>query len=251
MSLRTTTLLIVIIIFIGLVSLLVFNLQTNLSSHFSRLEKQSATLMVDRARGVFDLEMESLNLIAQEWSNHPDVTTYFESNGTAQKPVLLSNGCTQDYSVNIALLVDPQEHVSAMVSCQEASLPGPGSSFSTQLASHSGFLKLPGGPIIVSGAPIGTTGAWVYAGRQVDNSMLERINSRFNISVSLISGDSANLSPEIRSAVASLNQAVTSTILPLDDNNLSAFLLLMIFMENRPISYKSPNPVLFSTAASW
>ena len=225
MSLRTTTLLIVIMIFIGLVSLLVFNLQTNLSSHFSGLEKQSATLMVDRARGVFDLELESLNLIAQEWSNRPDVIAYFKSNGSAQKPVLLSNECTPDYSVNIALLVDPQEHVSDTVSCQGASLPRLGSSFSTRLTSHSGFLKLSGGPIIVSGAPIGKTGAWVFAGRQVDNNMLERINSRFKISVSLISGDSTNLSPEIRSAVASLTQAGTSTILPLDDNNLSAFLL--------------------------
>ena len=55
--------------------------------------------------------------------------------------------------------------------------------------------------------------------------MIERINLRFNISISLISRDTTNLAPEIRSAVASLNEAVTSAIVPVDENNLSAFLL--------------------------
>ena len=128
MSLRATTLLIVIIIFIGLVVLLVFNLQTNLSSHFARLEKQSATLMVERARGVFDLEMESLNLIAQDWSKHPDVIAYFKSN-TAQKPVLLSNECNSNNPVTLAILVDPQERVSKMESCQGASILREGDPF--------------------------------------------------------------------------------------------------------------------------
>ena len=226
MSLRTTILLIVIIIFIGLVVLLVFNIQTNLSSHFSRLEQQSAALMMERARGIFALETESLNLIAQEWSNHPDVIAYYESNGAAQLPSLLADECKMDNLLNIAILVDSHENISKLISCHDASLPEFNNSFSTNLAARSGILKLPSGPLLLSAAPIGTTGAWVLAGRQIDADLLERTNVRFNISISLLPVDAANLALEERSAVASLNQGATSIVVPIDENNLSGFILI-------------------------
>ncbi len=225
MSLRTITLLIVIIIFIGLVALLVLNLQTNLSTHFSKLEKQSATLMVARAQGIFDLEMEFLNLIAQEWSNRSDVATYIKDSGAVQMPVLLTNDCNLDNLLTIGILVEANEHILEMASCHGASIPGLNDTFSLQLASRSGLLKLPGGAVLLSGAPVGTTGAWVFAGRQIDNAVLDKTNSRFDISISLLPADATNLAPEVRSAVSSLNQTVTSVIVPIDENNLSAFLL--------------------------
>ena len=79
---------------------------------------------------------------------------------------------------------------------------------------------------MLSAAPVGTTGAWVFAGRRVDEVILERINTRFKISVSLFPVDAANMTSEVRSAIAPLNQSVTSTIVPIDENTLSSFLLL-------------------------
>lgn len=226
MSLRRTILSAVALTFIGLVVLMLVNIQTILSSHFAREEEQSVSLDVQRARGVLSAESSQLEQIVKEWARRADVNDFAARNSGAQLPALLNEANQTGAEVNVVVLVDQQGNATTSFTYGAGDPTG----LAAQLTAHqgeasgrTGLIHLASGPLLLAASPTTSTGGLVAVGRYLDASRLALIRQRFSLALELYPIGSADLPADVRQAEAALSQGAAQAIYPAGTESVAGY----------------------------
>jgi signal transduction histidine kinase len=213
MSLRKTILLSVALTFLGLVVLLLVNLQTILSAHFAQEEQQTLELDVRRAEGVLEGEALRLQQAAFEWSRRQDLLGLNPAPSVQPADLALAEQDLLAAQVSVAVLLGPQGQVAfltaggaprpnELVSWLQNQSPGLAATGST---GRQGWLRTSGGPLLVALQPT-TSAGLVAVGRILDSDRIDALGERVSVTLALYAVDAGDLPADVRLAYAALEQ---------------------------------------------
>ena len=212
MSLRKTILLSVAVIFFGLTMVLLLNLQTILSSHFSDEEQQSMSLDVQRAQGALSGEAESLQLAVREWLLREKLPAYLQADALGTASEVLREADLRAAQVGAVALVSARgqmglvtstplawpAELAAWLQAQRAAQLAPG------LGERQGWLRTSNGPLLVALQPVGVEGSWLVAARLLAADRLAILGQRASLGLDLFAVDGPDLPADVRLALPAL-----------------------------------------------
>ena len=235
------------LVIIGITSILLFVFISLITTHivnnsFSRIEENEATKSLDRAKNLFSLEIERLDMLASDWGewddtyyfvkgnypNYPEVNLGAESLANLQiNMMLFFNSSNQLFygeavDLNTGETLQVSKDLIDYISSQNQNL-----SYSGPDERVSGIINSPEGLLLVSFQPItkkihdGTIAGTLVLVRYLDPTLVEHLEDTGDLSIDLTLPDKTGVSDTNSISIAALNDnsLVASTYLDAINGN--------------------------------
>ncbi len=247
MSLRRTTILAVLLTILGLVFLLLVNLNLILSSYFNDEERRSVQSAVQRAQIALNNELATLGQEGREWAQRAATFQIIASQDLARIDAEIKTDDLVGQQINFIAWTDSAGKLLYaryldLARGQVLPLPAelsahltagdPLLQFSKEPASNSGIFKLESDPMLIVSYPLGSGDAAgpsmgaVLVGRLVDAAALDRLARLTQMTLSLGDLEDPALSQDFVNARPNLATPQDVYINPLDEASIAGYSLL-------------------------
>jgi signal transduction histidine kinase len=246
MNLRSTTVLIVLITFLGLTLVLTLTLQAVLLRHFEEVEQQNVFLNLQRSVSAVEGEYSDLERISRDWARRDSIVQIVQGSDTADTQSYLPQEMLNELDVDLVLVLDPTakvlfgrtlkddvetsqlpEGISGYLSTGSPLLPsGEGAQPS------SGILAVGDVPLLVVSQPVTGADGQISAqgvfvlGRYLTSSVLLRLGNIVQLPLSVLPYSKVNQAPDIQSALDAFSQGEPYASYILNDERIAGYALL-------------------------
>ena len=249
MSLRKTTLLIILFTFLGLIAVLSTTLGKMVLNNFEEAEIQNVQISLQRAQAAVDGEFDFLERLARDWSKWDDTYEFVQDSNQEYIDDNLMDSTLTDLEINLMVFLDltGQEVFGKAYDLgrdREVAVPeGLLSSILTQRADLfsaenkdplKGFVSLNGqeDPLMVVIHPVLPTDGdrdakgLFLVGRYLNDSELLSLGELVQLPMSIISMDEKNPAPDFQAAKQEILNGQDVFTLPLSQNQIGGFTVL-------------------------
>lgn len=255
---------------IGITSILLFVFISLVTTHivnnsFSRIEENEATKSLDRAKNLFSLEIERLDMLASDWGewddtyyfvkgnypNYPEVNLGAESLANLQVNMMLFFNSSNQLFYGEAVDLNTGEPLQVSkdlidyISSQNQNLY-----YSGPDERVSGIINSPEGLLLVSFQPItknihdGTIAGTLVLGRYLDPTLVEHFEDTGDLSLDITLPDKIGFSDTSSISIAALNDNSLVASTYLDDINGNPVLSLEVKIP-RDIHIQGTNTIKY------
>jgi signal transduction histidine kinase len=246
MNLRSTTVLIVLITFLGLTLVLTLTLQAVLLRHFEEVEQQNVFLNLQRSVSAVEGEYSDLERIGRDWASRDSTIQLFQNVGTGDVQSYLPQAMLNELDVDLLLLLDPSgqviygqtfengvetsqlpEGISGYLSIGSPLLPS-----GENVQSSSGILAAGDVPLLVVSQPVPTPdgqgpaqGVFVL-GRYLNSSMLLHLGNIVQLPLSVLPYADASQAADTQAALDTFAQGEPYASYSLNEERIAGYTLL-------------------------
>ncbi|MCJ7623433.1 MAG: histidine kinase [Anaerolineaceae bacterium] len=246
MNLRATTLLIVLLTFLGLILVLTTTMQTVLVSRFEEMEQQNVHLNLQRAVRIVNSEFDFLERMGRDWARSDRAYQFVQDGNEAYIEENLSEDTLSSLDINLIAFLDSTGDVvygTTYHSGMEMFLPLP-EEFSAHFVpddlllqpsgegdSLSGIFSLGDDPLLIVCQPIlpsggdGPARGTFIVGRFLDSAELLRLGSLIQTLLDLVPYDDLDLPNDLSAASDTLLKE-ERFVLPVSEDQVSGYALL-------------------------
>lgn len=244
MKLRWSILGVILLTFVGLVSILSISLQGILVPHFREEEVRSVRLNVQRVLGVLENEQVSLTEAARSWASRDETYDYLQTGSPEFIQRNLSDSVLAGFNVDLLIFITPQPQI-VHASLAPGSTANP-ADIPAEMKSHiaagdsllrtaadreprSGLLVTSRGPLLLVSAPVlktsgaGPAAGTLLVGRYIDDTEIANMASVARLPVEIRSITDSQLPADYQQADQSFTAADPITSLVISETQMAGF----------------------------